>query len=123
MPNSNRAYERRNTKPAIFSVIALLALSIAPSALRARQADQATPAQLQAIRDYIKQSWHTLERSNARLAEAAVDPKFKSGTGSRWPVYVSRKEKLSDVEAKLRKAMPAADFEKIELRQLPEDQS
>src|ERR1051326_8787268 len=113
MPNSNRAYERRNTKPAIFSVIALLALSIAPSALRARQADQATPAQLQAIRDYIKRSWHTLARSNARLADAAVDPKFKSGAGSRWPVYVSRKENVQQVEAGLRRQMSAADFARI----------
>src|SRR6185295_15828682 len=123
MLNTDTPYESRLRKPAIFSVIALLVLSISLSALPARQADQATPAQLQAIRDYIRQSWHTLERSNAKLADAAVDPKFKTAAGSRWPVYVSRKENLNDVEAKLRKAMPAADFNKIELRQLPDDLS
>src|SRR5437763_586488 len=91
------------------------------AALPARQADRATPAQLQAIREYIKQSWHTLERSNAKLAAAAADPKFKSSAGSRWPVYVSRKENLNDVEGKLHKEMPLAEFAKIEIRRLPDD--
>src|SRR5436853_4465293 len=63
----------------------------------------------------------TLFRSNARLAVAAVDPKFKTSATSRWPVYVSRKEKVAEIEAGLRKQMPAADFARIEIRQLPED--
>src|ERR1700741_576206 len=46
--------------------------------------EKATPAQLQSIRNYIKESWHTLTRSNARLADAAVDPKFKASPGGRW---------------------------------------
>jgi len=120
MLNADKPYEGRIHKPAIFSVIALLILTVSLSALPARQADRATPAQLQAIRDYIKQSWHTLERSNAKLADAAVDPKFKTSAGSRWPVYVSRQENLNEVEAKLRKAMPATEFAKIELRRLPD---
>src|SRR5436853_2461509 len=65
----------------------------------------------------------TLFRSNARLAVAAVDPKFKTSATSRWPVYVSRKEKVAEIEAGLRKQMPAADFARIEIRQLPEDLS
>jgi alpha,alpha-trehalase len=115
--------EGRTTRPALFSVIALLVLSISLSALPAGQAGRATPAQLQAAREYIKQSWHTLERSNARLADAAVDPKFKTSPGTRWPVYVSKKENLNDVVAGLRKQMPASDFAKIEIRRLPDDSS
>ncbi|HJQ26147.1 MAG TPA: trehalase family glycosidase [Blastocatellia bacterium] len=103
------------------SVVALLLLSVSLAALPARQSERATPAQLQAVRDYIKKSWHTLERSNARLADAAVDPKFKTGAGARWPVYVSRKENVQRVEASLRQQMAAADFARIEIRQLPED--
>lgn len=120
MLNANQPYAGRIRKPASFSVIALLVLSISLAALPARQADRATPAQLQAVREYIKQSWHTLERSNARLAAAAVDPKFKTSAGSRWPVYVSQKENLNDVEAKLRKEMAATELAKIELRRLPD---
>ena len=60
MLNANKPYEGRIRNQAIFSVIALLVLSITLAALPARQADRATPAQLQAVREYIKQSWHTL---------------------------------------------------------------
>lgn len=83
--------------------------------------EKATPAQLQSIRKYIKESWHTLSRSNARLADAAVDPKFKATAGSGWPVYLSRKENLKKVEETLRSQMSQESFGKIELRQLPDD--
>ena len=105
------------------SVIALLFSSASLSALPSRQAATATGTQLQSIRKYIRQSWHTLQRSNARLADAAVDPKFKATAGSRWPVYVSRKENFSEVEARLRKDMPASDFARIEIRRLPDEQA
>ena len=58
-------------------------------------------------------------RSNARLAEAAVDPKFRSTSG-RWPVYLSQKEDVKQVEQKLRAQMPQDSFNKIELRKLPD---
>src|SRR5262249_32410435 len=105
-------------------VIAATCLIILPAAIVARQVSspgRATPAQLQSIRTYIKQSWRTLMRSNSRLAEAAVDPKFRSTTGDRWPVYVSRKENVKQVEQKLREQMSQDSFSKIELRQLPDD--
>jgi alpha,alpha-trehalase len=60
-------------------------------------------------------------RSNARLADAAVDPKFRSVAGGRWPVYLSPKENLKQVEHTLRAQMPQESFAKIELRQLPND--
>ena len=59
-------------------------------------------------------------RSNARLADAAVDPKFRSNAG-RWPVYLSPKENLKQVEDTLRRQMPQESIAKIELRQLPND--
>ncbi len=123
MRNTDKSYEIYIRRPAIFSVIALLFSSISLAALPVGQAGRATPAQLQAVRDYIKQSWHTLERSNAKLADAAVDPKFKTGAGTRWPVYVSQKENFGEVEDALRKQMSNSDFEKIELRRLPDDLS
>ncbi|HKQ06875.1 MAG TPA: trehalase family glycosidase [Blastocatellia bacterium] len=121
MMNANRLYAGRLARRVTVAIVALLVSSVSLGALPARQTGRATPAQLQAIRDYIKQSWHTLERSNARLADAAVDPKFKAGAGARSPVYVSRKENVSEVEARLRRQMTAEDFARIEIRQLPED--
>jgi alpha,alpha-trehalase len=121
MPSVSKLSEDRVRKISLFSVIALLILSTSLAALPARQTDRASEAQLQSVRKYIKQSWHTLMRSNAKLADAAVDPKFKTAAGSRWPVYVSRKENFNEVEAALRKAMPASDFARIEVRRLPDD--
>lgn len=75
--------------------------------------------QLHAIHSYIRQSWHTLSRSNKSLASAAVDPKFPLPAGQRLPVYVSRKENVASIEGSLRGQMPPDEFRKIEVRQLP----
>ena len=79
-----------------------------------------TAAQLVAIEEYIHTTWHTLTRSNANVAVAAVDPKFKPEPGGRWPVYVSQRENLAAVELQLKKAMPAAAWATVALRRLPE---
>lgn len=117
---SNTPSQYAPGRRAKFAAIALLVLCIPLSALPVRQEDHASLAQLESIRAYIKQSWHTLERSNAKLADAAVDPKFKTLGGSRWPVYVSRKENRDAVETKLRQEMTATDFAKIDIRRLPD---
>lgn len=123
MLSASKPSDNPNRKLSLFSLIAVLILSASTAAFSAQKADRASQAQLQAIRKYIKQSWHTLQRSNAKLADAAVDPKFKTAAGSRWPVYVSRKEDFNEVEARLRKTMPEADFAKIEIRRLPDESS
>src|SRR4030095_14063976 len=107
---------------AICFVICLVIASGAGSAPSRVSPQKATPAQLQSIRKYIKESWHTLMRSNAKLADAAVDPKFHA-TAGRSPVYLSRKENLKQVEQTLRAQMSQESFAKIELRQLPDDPS
>src|SRR5689334_16662318 len=123
MQGDHQPRENRFRRAAVFAVVIVLLTSAALAAPPTPRAERATPAQLQAIRDYIKQSWQTLQRSNARLAVAAPDPKFKTSAGSRWPVYVSRKENVAAVEAGLRKQMSEADFARIEILQLPEDLS
>jgi alpha,alpha-trehalase len=99
----------------------VLILSMAVTATPGNLNEKATTAQLQSIRNYIKESWHTLTRSNARLADAAVDPKFRATAGDRWPVYVSRNENVKQVEQTLRAQMPQESFARLELRQLPDD--
>jgi alpha,alpha-trehalase len=123
MRGDHQPQENRFRRATVFAVIVVLLATAALAAPPSPRAERATPAQLQAIRDYIKQSWQTLQRSNARLAVAAPDPKFKTSAGERWPVYVSRKENVAAIEAGLRKQMSAADFAQIEILQLPEDLS
>jgi alpha,alpha-trehalase len=82
---------------------------------------RATPAQLAEIQAYIKQTWHTLTRSNARLAIAAVDPKSKPLPDGRWPVYISQSEDPDRVEMGLHQELAPEAFAKIKLVQLPSD--
>jgi len=103
-----------------FAICLLVASNAAPASFSSAS-QNATPVQLQSIRKYIKESWRTLMRSNARLADAAVDPKFRATAGDRSPVYLSRKENLKQVEQTLRAQMSPESFTKIELRQLPDD--
>src|SRR5215472_12020889 len=101
------------------ALIKPLALLLALTGALASPPDRASPEQLQAIRKYIKDGWRNLTRSNVRLAQAAIDPKFPPAGGGRWPVYVSSDEDIGRVEASLRVAMPSADFASVELRRLP----
>src|SRR6185436_10092715 len=115
--------EKMKVRKVILSITAvLMALTFTAPVASAPQSQRASAAQLQAIRRYIKQSWHTLTRSNAQLANAAVDPKFKRAEG-RWPVYVPAREDLGRIEQTLRAQMSAADLARIELRRLPADAS
>jgi alpha,alpha-trehalase len=78
-------------------------------------------AKTENILQYIKQTWHVLTRSNANLANAAVDPKFHPDENGRWPVYISRTEDIQLVEESLRREMPAAGFKTIDVMPLPEN--
>jgi alpha,alpha-trehalase len=103
-------------------LLAVLLMALSPLASAGRRADRATARQLQAIQKYIKQGWHTLTRSNAQLARAAVDPKFHPPQADyRWPVYVPGNENLQRIEQTLRSQMKPEDFARLELRPLPLD--
>ena len=60
-----------------FSLTAIVLLSFPTLTFSVAPPQKASAEQLQALQRYIKQSWHTLKRSNAQLAQAAPDPKFK----------------------------------------------
>jgi alpha,alpha-trehalase len=70
---------------------------------------------------YIKQTWRVLTRSNANLAKAVPDPKFKPEADGRWPVYIPRSEDAQLVEEGLRREMPADGFKTIDIETLPAD--
>jgi len=120
MPEKLRAGNSFISTVAI-SLILCSTVPAQPPPARAQAPIANAAAQLPAIRRYIKGGWRTLRRSNANLAEAAVDPKFTLQPGARRPVYVSRKENVRRIEGLLRAQMPAADFALIEVRQLPDD--
>jgi len=73
-----------------------------------------------AIRQYIKQSWHTLTRSARDLPRAAPDPKIRHAPGEPAPVYLAADESRAATEQKLRAVLSAEDLTRIELRMLPE---
>ena len=98
-------------------IFVLLLVGHAPAGAQVR----ATPAQLDSARAYIRRSWRTLTRSSRDLAAAAPDPKFKRDASSRWPVYVPHGESVKAIENRLRAQMSAADFARVELRELPPD--
>lgn len=78
-----------------------------------------SPAQAQAVRNYIKQTWKTLSRSQAHILEAAQDSKVDHVPGTPWPVYISPLEDQAAVTATLQSVLPAAEFAQIEVRILP----
>ncbi|MER3426492.1 MAG: alpha,alpha-trehalase [Pyrinomonas sp.] len=98
------------------AAFALLSLFSSGSIAQQRASGQ----ELRAIKEYIHRSWRLLRRSNAQLAQAAVDPKFKPSS-VRWPVYISPREDLAAVEKRLAAEMSPADLARIELRTLPDD--
>ena len=106
-----------------FLLLTSIVLVIFPTLTFSDAPERASPDQLLALQRYIKQSWQTLKRSNAQLAQAAPDPKFKPMADGRWPVYVSHRENVKQIEQSLRSLMPAEEFAKISLRQLPDDTS
>jgi alpha,alpha-trehalase len=102
------------------SVTAIILLVSSTLTFSKTSAEKASADQLRAIQKYIKQSWHSLTRSSAQLAKAAPDPKFKPMANGRWPVYVSRRENIKNIEQSLRAQMSPDDFATIEIRMLPE---
>src|SRR4030095_5956814 len=102
------------------SVTAIVLLTPSTLTFSETIAEKASADQLRAIQKYIKQSWHSLTRSSAQLAKAAPDPKFKPMANGRWPVYVSSRENIKNIEQSLRAQMSPDDFATIEIRMLPE---
>jgi alpha,alpha-trehalase len=92
----------------------------APDSLGAEVKKPATEADLAALRHYIRQSWHTLRRSNQDLLKAAVDPKHPPANG-KWPVYISSHDDVHAVRQALTQELPLSDLQQLELRRLGSD--
>jgi alpha,alpha-trehalase len=77
------------------------------------------------IFDYIKRNWHALTRTHKDLVSAAHDPKVTApgGRARIAPVYVGHSENLEHVREKLQRQLSPADFARISLRRLPENET
>ncbi len=117
----NHQFRSHSRRKYLICLPIFLGLLFSPLVLIGSSPEQASREQLAAIQKYIKQSWQVLMRSNADLAKAAPDPKFKPKADGRWPVYVSRLEKIQPIEQSLRAQMSDKDFATIEIRQVPEN--
>jgi alpha,alpha-trehalase len=78
-------------------------------------------AQLQRLRDYIKQSWTTLSRSNRDLPRALPDPKLPHKPGTPWLLYVSPTESRGRVQRELSGVLDADAMKQVAIRTLPRD--
>ncbi len=78
-------------------------------------------AQIQEVRDYIKNAWATLRRSHKDLLAAAPDPKVDHEEGTPWVIYVPGNADLGAIETQLRSELGAEDAEKIKIERLPAD--
>jgi alpha,alpha-trehalase len=83
------------------------------------QKGEATPEQLRDLRLYIKRSWAVLERNLGEVLAALMDEKVTKSEESKPILYVSRKEDLAAIEARLRGVCSAEHLGQIEVRQLP----
>jgi alpha,alpha-trehalase len=77
------------------------------------------PAQIQAVKAYIKQTWKTLYRSHKHLLEAARDSKIEHSQGSPYLVYISPQEDKANIEQTLRRTLSEREWSQIELRVFP----
>lgn len=71
------------------------------------------------LETYIEQTWHALQRSGRHLAQAAIDPKL--GERENFPVYLSSRENLDAVKARLRREGGESALLGIEWRVLPDE--
>ncbi len=82
-------------------------------------AEPGLPASRAELVRYIDHTWATLTRSLADLPRAAEDPKLDPPANGRWPVYVSEKETLDEIAARLKEELGEKDLARLELRRLP----
>ena len=73
------------------------------------------------LRQYIKMSWSTLERSNRDLPRALPDPKMPRAAGQPWLLYISSQESRTRVRNELAAVLSADQMKRIDIRTLPRD--
>jgi alpha,alpha-trehalase len=75
---------------------------------------------IEAVKDYIKQTWHPLTRSHRDIVTAAKDSKIDHTPGTPWRVYVSASENQQEVVQSLQSLLSPEAWEQIEVCTLPQ---
>jgi alpha,alpha-trehalase len=73
------------------------------------------------VRDYIKQSWTTLTRSNQDLPRALPDPKMPSPPGQPWLLYIASNEAQTRIASEVRSVFGDEWTKRVAIRTLPKD--
>ena len=71
------------------------------------------------VRDYIKDSWTTLTRSNRDLPQALPDPKMPPPPGQPWLLYIAPGEARERIEAEVRAVFRDDASKRVAIRTLP----
>lgn len=78
-----------------------------------------TADQIQAVKNYIKQTWKTLYRSHEHILQAARDPKLEQPLSTKPLVYISPAEDKATIEKSLQSVLSNQEWSQIEVRVLP----
>ena len=78
-------------------------------------------ALLARVRDYIKNSWTTLTRSNQDLPQALPDPKMPRPPGQPWLLYIAPGESQPRVADEVRRVFGDEWKKQVAIRLLPQD--
>jgi alpha,alpha-trehalase len=80
---------------------------------------EATAEQLRDFQLYVKKSWSILERNLGEALDALTDEKVARREKARPLLYISQKEDIDAIAAKLKSVCSAEHLDQIELRRLP----
>jgi alpha,alpha-trehalase len=104
----------RRAVPIVLSLVLFVAVSPRAQGLP----DEAL---LGRVRQYIKNSWTTLSRSNRDLLAALPDPKLPRKPGEPWLLYIASTEQNTRVESELRGTLGEDAMKRVAVRTLPAD--
>jgi alpha,alpha-trehalase len=73
------------------------------------------------VQHYILNTWNTLTRTQKNLLSIAKDPKLKHRLDAPWVIYIPPTLSLEGIKKSIKDQMLIDDYNKIEIRTLPQD--
>lgn len=73
---------------------------------------------IQQVKDYIRKTWLTLERSNLHIFQATNDPKIPTHLQKNKVIYISAKENFNEVNKKLQQLLLPEEFSQLTIKRI-----